>query len=93
MACGKQARKLRYISNAIVVSDAVTRLKRTVRTINESVTGTDSIYRRLFAFRRLNKPAVVITDSVTKQAKKLRYIREGALTTTDAIAIAHLYKL
>ena len=86
-ACGKQARKLRYISNAIVVSDAVTRLKRAIRTINESVTvGTDSIYRRLFAFRRLNE-TVIVTDRLSKQAKKLRYIKEGGINMTDSVLL------
>ena len=83
--CGKQARKLRYISNAILVSDAVTRPKRAIRTINESViVGSDSIYHRLFAFRRLNE-LVTVSDSIQKHARKLRFINELAINTTDSV--------
>jgi hypothetical protein len=51
--------------------------------------GTDSIYRRLFAYRRLNE-TTIITDRLSKQAIKKRYIKEAGLTTTDAIAVAHI---
>jgi hypothetical protein len=85
----KQARKLRYLNESVSITDTVSRLKRAIRRINEAVTGTDSIYRRLFAYRRLNETTLV-TDRLSKQATKKRYIKEIGLTTTDAIAIAHV---
>jgi hypothetical protein len=58
-------------------------------TENEAVSITDSIYRRLFAFRRLNE-TVIVTDRLSKQARKLRYIHEAAVTTTDFISTIHI---